>query len=163
MQKNNYVPNPPVELAQCDSKRCSYITIRLATNTYGAEIVHFRYIVVIIMHHIFFFRIWTYGIAWLALLGEVCCTDFDFKNVCHTTPHLIIYYTRLDRTTPYHTIYDISHHISHNTASHTMSYHIRHIVYIVLYGTIHHIIPRKTMSHDITCHVAGFVVNYIIS
>ena len=50
--------------------------MRLVTNTLNVEIVHSRYIVVITI-----FRIYTCGTAWIALLGEACCTDFDLNNV----------------------------------------------------------------------------------
>ena len=48
-------------------------------NTRGTEMMQSRYIVVIIVHYIS--RICAYGTAWLALLGEACCTDFDSDNV----------------------------------------------------------------------------------
>ena len=48
-------------------------------NTHGTEIGHSRYIVVNIVYYIS--RICAYGTAWLTLLGEACCADFDSDKV----------------------------------------------------------------------------------
>ena len=70
----------------------------LVTNTPNVEILRSRYIVVIIIYHIF--RICTCGTAWFALLGDACCTDFDLSNVLmcsyiYLYTHIIYIYTHI--------------------------------------------------------------------
>ena len=131
---------------------------------------------------IIFFRICKCGTAWVALLGEACCADFDFDNVLmfwyiyiYTCGKVFFYLAlyrkpRIYRSISYHIWMSKWLNLTAFLGTADSEVHIVPISRVIIISymkyriidSISQHIPHNTM-YDISCHISHYMALHAIS